>query len=61
MITGSEKEIKVFDINNSLSSPIQTLTLAHNYISDYGAYLIVDDSTLYIGSEWGGGIYMMKM
>ncbi len=59
VITGYETEIKVFDMNNSLSSPIQTLTLAHRNISDWGAYLIVDDSTLYIGSQ--GGIYMMKM
>ena len=65
VITGIWKEIQVFDINGSLSSPVQTITLAHGDICMRGPYLIVDEySTLYIGGGEifsGGCIYVMKM
>ena len=43
VITGYEKEMKVFDMNGSLSSPVQTITLADEYICSRGPYLIVDE------------------
>lgn len=51
VITGFKKEIKVFDLNESLLSPIQTFSLANGDIFNSGAYLIVNESTLYIGGE----------
>ena len=43
VITGFKKEIKVFDMNGSLSSPVQTITLADGDIGGRGPYLIVDE------------------
>ncbi len=59
VITESEKEIKVFDIENSATSPIQILNFPNWSTHKPPPYLIVDDSTLYIGGI--SCLYVLKM
>lgn len=60
LITGNDRQINVFELDKPpQSKPIQTIILFRGSIYNFGAYLILDNSTLYVAGT--NSIYIIKI